>query len=164
MRDFKLSGVDLPENEKKRYAEITSRLSELSSQFSNNLLDATHAWHYHITDETLLSGLPDSAIEAAKEAAQEAEKEGWLFTLDIPSYLPVMLYADNVEFRKAMYRAFVTRRIGCRSECGWYDNSDVMNETLALRHELANLPGLIITLKCLWQPKWPSHLIKCFRF
>lgn len=141
LRDFKLSGVDLPENEKKRYAEITSRLSELSSQFSNNLLDATHAWHYHITDETQLSGLPDSAIEAAKEAAQEAEKEGWLFTLDIPSYLPVMLYADNVEFRKAMYQAFVTRASDVGPNAGEYDNSDVMNETLALRHELANLLG-----------------------
>ena len=80
-------------------------MSELSSQFSNNLLDALHPTPGIIPyiRETQLSGLPDSAIEAAKEAAQEAEKEGWLFTLDIPSYLPVMLYADNVEFRKAMY-------------------------------------------------------------
>lgn len=141
LRDFKLSGVDLPDSKKKRYAEITSRLSELSSTFSNNLLDATHAWHYQVTDEAQLKGLPDSAIEAAKEAADEAEKTGWLFTLDIPSYLPVMLYADDAEFRKAMYQAFVTRASDVGPNAGEYDNSEVMNETLALRHELANLLG-----------------------
>ncbi|NQZ05406.1 oligopeptidase A [Idiomarina sp.] len=141
LRDFKLSGVDLPDSKKKRYAEITSRLSELSSTFSNNLLDATHAWHYQVTDEAQLKGLPDSAIEAAKEAAQDAEKEGWLFTLDIPSYLPVMLYADDTDFRKAMYQAFVTRASDVGPNAGEYDNSEVMNETLALRHELANLLG-----------------------
>lgn len=139
LRDFHLSGVDLPTAKKQRYAEISSRLSELSSHFSNNLLDATHAWQCHITDETRLRGLPDSVKEAAAEAA--GDKGGWLFTLDIPSYLPVMLYAEDRELRQEMYYAFTTRASDTGPNGGDYDNSSIMDETLTLRHELANLLG-----------------------
>jgi oligopeptidase A len=139
LRDFRLSGVDLPADKKKRYAEISSRLSDLSSTFSNNLLDATHAWTCLITDENRLAGLPDSIKEAAKETAADQDKEGWLFTLDIPSYLPVMLYAEDREFRKDMYQAFVTRASETGPNGGQFDNSAVMDETLALRHEMAKL-------------------------
>ena len=141
LRDFRLSGVDLPADKKKRYAEISSRLSDLSSKFSNNLLDATHAWTCLITDESRLAGLPDSIKEAAKETAEDQEKEGWLFTLDIPSYLPVMLYAEDRELRKDMYQAFVTRASETGPNGGKFDNSAVMDETLALRHEMAKLLG-----------------------
>ena len=141
LRDFRLSGVDLPADKKKRYAEISSRLSDLSSTFSNNLLDATHAWTCLITDESRLAGLPDSIKEAAKETAEDQEKEGWLFTLDIPSYLPVMLYAEDRELRKDMYQAFVTRASETGPNGGKFDNSAVMDETLALRHEMAKLLG-----------------------
>jgi len=141
LRDFRLSGVDLPADKKKRYAEISSRLSDLSSTFSNNLLDATHAWTCLITDESRLAGLPDSIKEAAKETAADQEKEGWLFTLDIPSYLPVMLYAEDRELRKDMYQAFVTRASETGPNGGKFDNSAVMDETLALRHEMAKLLG-----------------------
>lgn len=141
LRDFRLSGVDLPADKKKRYAEISSRLSDLSSTFSNNLLDATHAWTCLITDESRLAGLPDSIKEAAKETAADQEKEGWLFTLDIPSYLPVMLYAEDRELRKDMYQAFVTRASETGPNGGKFDNSAVMAETLALRHEMAKLLG-----------------------
>ena len=141
LRDFRLSGVDLPEDKKKRYAEISSRLSDLSSTFSNNLLDATHAWTCLITDESRLAGLPESIKEAAKETAADQEKEGWLFTLDIPSYLPVMLYAEDRELRKEMYQAFVTRASETGPNGGEFDNSEVMNETLALRHEMSELLG-----------------------
>ena len=141
LRDFRLSGVDLPADKKKRYAEISSRLSDLSSKFSNNLLDATHAWTCLITDESRLAGLPDSIKEAAKETAADQEKEGWLFTLDIPSYLPVMLYAEDRELRKDMYQAFVTRASETGPNGGKFDNSAVMDETLALRHEMAKLLG-----------------------
>jgi oligopeptidase A len=141
LRDFRLSGVDLPADKKKRYAEISSRLSDLSSTFSNNLLDATHAWTCLITDESRLAGLPDSIKEAAKETAADQEKEGWLFTLDIPSYLPVMLYAEDRELRKDMYQAFVTRASETGPNGGKFDNSTVMDETLALRHEMAKLLG-----------------------
>lgn len=141
LRDFRLSGVDLPADKKKRYAEISARLSDLSSTFSNNLLDATHAWTCLITDESRLAGLPDSIKEAAKETAADQEKEGWLFTLDIPSYLPVMLYAEDRELRKDMYQAFVTRASETGPNGGKFDNSAVMDETLALRHEMAKLLG-----------------------
>ena len=137
LRDFRLSGVDLDSDKKQRFADISSRLSDLSSQFSNNLLDATHAWECHIVDESRLAGLPDSVKEAAAEAA--GERGGWLFTLDIPSYLPVMLYAEDRELRREMYYAFTTRASETGPNAGKYDNSAIMDETLSLRHELAQL-------------------------
>ncbi|EKE84511.1 oligopeptidase A [Idiomarina xiamenensis] len=141
LRDFTLSGVALADDKKARYAAISSRLSDLASSFSNNLLDATHAWHYLVTDEAQLRGLPDSAIAAAAEAAQENEQSGWLFTLDIPSYLPVMMYADDEELRKTMYYAFTTRASDVGPNAGDYDNSAIIDETLQLRQELAELLG-----------------------
>ncbi|OKY25081.1 oligopeptidase A [Thalassotalea sp. PP2-459] len=141
LRDFTLSGIALPSEQKKRYGEIVTRLSELGSTFSNNLLDATHAYTVNITDESELDGLPDSAKDAAAAQAKAQEKEGWLFTLDIPSYLPVMMYCDNRELREKLYRGFVTRASDQGPNAGEYDNSDIMNEILALRHELAKLLG-----------------------
>lgn len=141
LRDFKLSGIALNEEDKKRYGEIATRLSELSSSFGNNILDATHAFSVNITDESELSGLPESAKEAAKALAHAQEKSGWLFTLDIPSYLPVMTYCDNQALREKMYRAYVTRASEIGPNGGEYDNSPIMAELLSLRHELANLLG-----------------------
>ncbi|MFQ3194790.1 MAG: oligopeptidase A [Colwellia sp.] len=141
LRDFKLSGIALNDENKKRYGEIVTRLSELSSTFGNNLLDATHAYSVNITDKSELSGLPDSAIEAATELAKEQEKQGWLFTLDIPSYLPVMMYSSNAKLREQLYRGFVTRASDQGPSAGEFDNSDIMNELLKLRHELAQLLG-----------------------
>lgn len=141
LRDFKLGGVALPENEKKRYAQIQSRLSDLGSTFSNQLLDATHAWHLHIEKGEDLAGLPESAVEAAAEEAQQRSVEGWVFTLDIPSYLPFMMYAQNRNLREKLYRAFVTRASEQGPNAEEYDNSQVMTETLTLRQELAELLG-----------------------
>src|SRR5690554_426870 len=109
LRDFELSGVALAAADKTRYGEIQSRLSELGSQFSNQLLDATHAFTKHILDESELAGLPDSAKQAAATEAQERGLDGYVFTLDIPSYLPVMMYADSRALREEMYFAFSTR-------------------------------------------------------
>tara|TARA_R110000744_G_scaffold78514_3_gene154616 strand:- start:13134 stop:15176 length:2043 start_codon:yes stop_codon:yes gene_type:complete len=141
LRDFTLSGIALNDNDKKRYGEIATRLSELSSTFGNNILDATHAFSVNITDEKELTGLPESAKEAAKALAESQEKSGWLFTLDIPSYLPVMTYCDNSALREKMYRAYVTRASEIGPNGGEYDNSPIMAELLSLRHELANLLG-----------------------
>ncbi len=141
LRDFKLSGIALADEDKKRYGEIVSKLSELSSQFSNNLLDATHAFTVNITDETQLSGLPESALNAAQAAAKSKGLSGYLFTLDIPSYLPVMMYCDNRELRETLYRAYVTRASDQGPNAGEFDNSLIMDEILALRHELAQLLG-----------------------
>jgi oligopeptidase A len=141
LRDFTLSGIALNEADKKRYGEISTRLSELSSTFGNNILDATQAFSVNITDETELAGLPESAKEAAKALAQAQEKTGWLFTLDIPSYLPVMIYCDNSALREKMYRAYVTRASEIGPNGGEYDNSPIMAQLLSLRHELSNLLG-----------------------
>ena len=141
IRDFELSGVGLPAAKKKRYGDIQNRLSQLGSQFSNNVLDATNHWFAHVTETKQLAGLPESAVAAAKELAEEKELSGWVFTLDIPSYLPVMMYADSSELRKKMYQAYVTRASEQCPDAGKFDNSALMNETLALRHELAELLG-----------------------
>lgn len=141
LRDFTLSGIALADNDKKRYGEIVTRLSELSSTFSNNLLDATHAYSVNITDKEELAGLPESAIEAAAELAKAQDKSGWLFTLDIPSYLPVMMYCDNQSLREKLYRGYVTRASDQGPNAGEFDNSDIMNELLSLRHELSQLLG-----------------------
>ncbi|MCL5049585.1 MAG: oligopeptidase A [Firmicutes bacterium] len=141
LRDFELSGVALNASDKARYGEIQSQLSELGSRFSNQLLDATQAFVKHVTDVSELSGLPDSALQAAAAEAKERELEGYVFTLDIPSYLPVMMYADNRKLREEMYHAFTTRASDQGPNAGEYDNSEVMQQTLALRHELASLLG-----------------------
>lgn len=141
LRDFKLSGVDLDADKQQRYGEIQTRLSELSSKFSNNLLDATNAWQKVISEESELEGLPDSAKAAAKQMAEAKELEGWLFTLDFPSYLPVMTYSSNQALRQEMYTAFTTRASDQGPNAGEFDNSELMDELLKLRHELAQLLG-----------------------
>jgi oligopeptidase A len=141
LRDFKLSGIALPEDKKRRYGEITQQLSQLQSQFSNNVMDATLAWSKLISDVKELDGLPESALAAAKQAAQEKEQQGYLLTLDFPSYLPVMTYAKNRALRQEVYQAFATRASDQGPHAGEFDNSDIIDKILALRHELALLLG-----------------------
>ena len=141
LRDFELSGIGLEDKQKLRYGEIVKRMSELTSHFSNQVLDATEAWSKLITDEAELAGLPESAINAAKAMAEAKELDGWLFTLDYPSYIPVMSYSENSALRQEMYTAFVTRASDQGPFAGKFDNSKVMDEIVALRHELAQLLG-----------------------
>ncbi|MEM6161258.1 oligopeptidase A [Erwinia sp. P6884] len=141
LRDFELSGIGLSKEKQKRYGEIASRLSELGSTYSNNVLDATMGWSKLVTDVNDLSGMPESALDAARAQAEAKEQEGWLLTLDIPSYLPVMTYCDNAALREEMYRAYSTRASDQGPHAGKWDNSEVMAEELALRHELAQLLG-----------------------
>ncbi|WP_323972318.1 oligopeptidase A [Aeromonas hydrophila] len=141
LRDFRLSGIGLPAEAQQRYGEIQARLSELASRFSNNVLDATQGWSKLVTDEAELAGLPQSAQAAARQLAELKGKEGWLFTLDIPSYLPVMMYADNRALRAELYEAFTTRASDQGPNAGKWDNSAIMTELLALRRELAQLLG-----------------------
>ena len=141
IRDFTLSGVALPSEEKKRYADIQAKLSELSSTFSNNVMDATMGWSKHVTDESMLAGMPESARDAAAQAAHQKDLQGWLFTLDIPSYLPVMLYADNAALREEMYRAYATKASDQGPNAGKWDNTNIIQQTLALRSEIAQLLG-----------------------
>ncbi len=139
LRDFKLSGIALNETQQQRYGDISKKLSELGSKFSNNVLDATAGFTKLVTDEAQLVGLPQSAIDAAKAAANDKEQDGYLFSLDIPSYLPVLTYADNRDLREEMYRAFTTRASDQGPNAGKWDNSEIIDQTLALRHELAQL-------------------------
>ncbi len=141
LRDFELSGIGLPAEKQKRYGEIAARLSELGSAYSNNVLDATMGWTKLITDEAELAGMPESALAAAHAQAEAKEQQGWLLTLDIPSYLPVMTYCDNQALREEMYRAYSTRASDQGPNAGKWDNSPIMEEILALRHELAQLLG-----------------------
>ncbi|MGL6567420.1 oligopeptidase A [Aeromonas dhakensis] len=141
LRDFRLSGIGLPAEAQQRYGEIQARLSELASRFSNNVLDATQGWSKLVTDEAELAGLPASAQAAARQLAELKGKEGWLFTLDIPSYLPVMMYADNGALRAELYEAFTTRASDQGPNAGKWDNSAIMTELLTLRRELAQLLG-----------------------
>ncbi|MCK5889458.1 MAG: oligopeptidase A [Methylococcales bacterium] len=141
LRDFRLSGIGLDDEKQQRYKEIKLELSRLSSQYEENLLDATNAWVKVITDESELVGLPETALAQAKQSAEQLEAEGWAISLQIPSYIAVMTYADNRELRQEHYTAFVTRASDQNTEDSQWDNTQIMDDTLALRHELAQLLG-----------------------
>ncbi|WP_144411480.1 oligopeptidase A [Azotobacter chroococcum] len=141
LRDFHLSGIDLPEDKQKRYGEIQMRLSELTSRFSNQLLDATQAWTKHITDEAALAGLTDSARAQMAQAAQAKELDGWLISLEFPSYYAVMTYADDRALREELYAAYCTRASDQGPNAGQFDNGPLMEQILDLRRELAQLLG-----------------------
>ncbi|NOQ36797.1 MAG: oligopeptidase A [Methylococcaceae bacterium] len=140
LKDFRLSGIDLDSDKQQRYKEISQQLSELCSRYSDNVLDATNAWTKIISDENELQGLPESAMIQAKQSAEMAEKEGWLISLQFPSYIAVMTYADNRELRHEHYQAFATRASELGANPDW-DNSDIMEKVLSLRHEKAQLLG-----------------------
>jgi oligopeptidase A len=141
LRDFRLSGIDLEQQEKDRYKELQQRLSKLQTRYEENLLDATHGWTRPVTDKALLGGLPDTALELAAETARRRDQAGWLFTLEYPSYQPVMTYADDRQFRQEMYTAYNTRASELGPNAGRWDNGPLMTEILSLRQELAALLG-----------------------
>ncbi len=141
IRDFRLSGVDLPPDRQHRFAEISRRLSELSSQFNNHVLDATMAWTRLVTDADDLAGLPEQARSEAEERAREREEQGFLLTLDLPCYLPMLTYCENQRLRQDLYEAYATRASDQGPNAGEYDNSAVMEEILTLRQEQARLLG-----------------------
>ncbi|WP_171547513.1 M3 family metallopeptidase [Acinetobacter sp. ANC 5414] len=139
LRDFKLSGVALEGEAKTRYAEISARLSQLSSDFSNHVLDATQAYFKPLTEEQL-KGLPQSSIDLLKQYGQQRELEQPVATLDIPSYLAIMTYADDRALREELYKAYTTRASD-QSEHTEFDNTKIIEEILSLRHEMAQLLG-----------------------
>ncbi len=151
LRDFRLGGADLPPAQKTRFKEINERLSQLSSRFSDNLLDATNAFEHVVTDPAEAAGIPQDALEAARAAAQADGKPGWKITLHAPSYLPVMQYADHRGLRELMYRAYVTRA----SEFGKteWDNTPLIAEIVQLRAEQARLLGFASYAEYSLQPK-----------
>lgn len=141
LRDFKLAGVHLPEKEKKQYAAIVKRISELESQFENNLIKSTDHWSYYSDNPEELKGIPEHALMHAKRLAAEKGLSGWVLTLDFPTYFAVLTYADNRQLREKIYTAYVTRASDQSIPQGQFDNTEVMNEILRLRSELSKLLG-----------------------
>ena len=141
LRDFRLSGVALPPEQKARFKEIAQELSRLTSQFQDNLLDATNGWSKHIEDESLLAGITDNARAAARERAEREGKAGWVFNLEFPSYFAVVTYADDRELRREFYTAYCTRASDQGPNAEKWDNTELMEKILALRHEEAQLLG-----------------------
>jgi len=141
LRDFELSGINLNPEQQCRYREISQELSKLSSKFEENVLDATHAWKKHIQDETLLAGIPETTRTLAKTTAETDNLSGWVLTLDFPCYLAIMTYADNPALRQEIYTAFATRASDVNPDTIQWDNTKIMDDLLALRHEKARLLG-----------------------
>ena len=136
---FKLNGVALNQQEKEKFKEIKQNLSSLKSKFEQNVLDATQAFRIHIDDKAELAGLPEFVREMAKQAAVQEELEGWVFTLDAPSFISVMTYSDKRKFREEMYNAFTTRASAKGPNAGEFDNTEIMQEILSNRNKLAEI-------------------------
>jgi oligopeptidase A len=141
LRDFRLSGVALPEDRKKRFAEIMEKLAEQSSRFSDNVLDATQSWSLSLPDAGRLHGLPDSALALLAALARQKDETGYRVTLDFPSYLAVMTHAGDRELRREVYTAYVTRASDQGPQAGRFDNSALIDDILNLRQEQARLLG-----------------------
>jgi oligopeptidase A len=160
LRDFRLSGAELPADKKKRYAEISEELSRLGAKFSENILDATNAFSLTIEDAARVSGIPADVLQAAREAAEKDGKTGWKFTLHAPSYMPVMQYADDRALRETLYRESVTRA----SEFGQkeWDNTPLIARIVELRREMAALLGYANYAQVSLEPKMaesPSQVL-----
>jgi len=136
-KSFSRNGANLPEDKKDKLREIDKELSKLSLQFGENVLAETNAFELHLTNESDLAGLPEGTIEAARLLAKSQEKEGWIFTLDHPSYVPFLTYADNRELRKKMAIAFGAKAF----QNNEFDNQKNVLKIAKLRYERANLLG-----------------------
>jgi oligopeptidase A len=141
LRDFRLAGVSLPADRKQRFGEVMKRLATTQAKFDENVLDATNAWSRHVTDEAELEGLPETSRARARQAAADAGREGWLLPLDAPNYQAVMTHATNEALRREFYEAWVTRASDQGPHAGQWDNTPLIAEILALRHEAAALVG-----------------------
>ena len=139
LQDFKLAGVSLEGEAKKRYGEIKKRLSELTNKFEQNILDATMAWSKNFADAAPLQGLPEMALSQAKQTAANRDESGYSITLEFPSYYSVISYATDRKLREEMYQAYSTRASEQGPYARQFDNSQIMDELLKLRHELAQL-------------------------
>jgi len=145
LRDFRLGGAELADDQKPRFAEISDEQAKLAKEFSDHVLDATDSFVHLITDPAELKGLPDDAIAAAKELATSKELEGWAFTLHFPSYFPVMQFSENRPLRKTLYQAYVTRASDLAPNYSdgkqEWDNTNNMLAQLKLKNEEARMLG-----------------------
>ena len=139
LREFKLGGAELNELEKARFKVIQEKLAKLSTQFEENILDATNEFSIFVGDADDLQGIPEENIKKAQSEAIEDKKEGYKLTLHFPSYLPVMQYAEDRNLREKLYRGYATRASELASPK--FDNTKLIDEILALRYESAKLLG-----------------------
>ncbi|MBA1146701.1 oligopeptidase A [Ectothiorhodospiraceae bacterium WFHF3C12] len=164
LRDFRLGGVALDPEKKARFKAISQELSALSAKFEENLLDATNAWSKHVTDESELAGVPASTLHVMAEAAAGKGLEGWLITLDFPVFFGVIAYCDNRPLRRELYEAFTTRASDTGPHAGRWDNSEVMERILALRHEEARLLGFDNYAELSLEPKMADSTAQVMEF
>lgn len=139
--DFKLSGLHLEKEKQQTFAKIQGRLAELTSKFEQNILDATMSWSKAVTNKEALAGLPETELAMLAANAEAKGKKGFLVTLEIPSYLAVLTYADDRLLREEVYRAYTTRASELGPDKGKYDNGDIMAELLSLKNAKAKLLG-----------------------
>jgi oligopeptidase A len=140
LRDFRLGGAELNDADKAAYKALQEELADLSTRFEEHLLDATNAWTLHIEDEAQLAGIPDEVLAEARTAASAAGKSGWLLTLRMPCYLPVMQYAHDRDLRRRMHEAYSTRASALGAEPAW-NNAPLIARILELRRAVAQLLG-----------------------
>jgi oligopeptidase A len=140
LRDFKLSGIGLNADDKQQYSELKQTLSSLTNNFSENVLDATQGWTKYVKSSDQLAGLPESALQLlASLAKDQGHESGYLLTLDIPSYLPVMTYCENAALREELYKAYLTRASDQGPNAGKWDNSENIQKIMSTRQSLAKL-------------------------
>ena len=137
LKGFELGGVGLPKNKRDSFKLIKSKLTKLSSQFEENILDSINDFSLHIESKKIVEGIPKDVLDSAQKLAKENNKKGWLFTLDFPSYIPLMQYAKNRKLREDMYRAYATKASELSSKK--LDNGPCINEILLLKQKLATL-------------------------
>jgi len=140
LRDFHLAGVDLEKAKKDRFKAVMQELAAAQAEFEHNVQDASDAWSLHIVDAASIEGLPKQALARAAEDAALKELDGWLLSLDYPTYDAVLKHAVDRKLRETFYRAWVTRGSDQGQDAAW-DNSANIEKILALRHEAANLVG-----------------------
>ena len=164
LRDFRLSGAELGDKEKQRFKEIQQQLARLSSRFQENVLDATQAWGLVLTDENDVAGLPETARSLAQQAAADDDKVGYKFTLDAPSYIAFMTYAEKRNLRCQMYEAFVTRASDQGPHADRWDNTEIITEILKLRLQAAKLLGFANHAQYSLQTKMVSSVNQVLHF
>ena len=141
LRDFRLSGVGLSADDKQSYANIKKQMAQISTDFTNHLMDATDVWQLHLTDISKLAGLPESSLTQAQQLAQQKDLDGYLLNLDFACYFAVQSFADDRDLRHELYKAYATRASDQGPHAGDYDNTDLIEQLIPLRQQMANLLG-----------------------
>ncbi|MCZ6762808.1 MAG: M3 family metallopeptidase [Gammaproteobacteria bacterium] len=164
IQDFRLGGVGLERDKQQLFAENASKLATLQSRFEENLLDAGNAWQRQISDPAIVGGLPASLLESAAASARDENADGWLLRLDQPTYHAVMSHAENRELRESFYEAWVTRASDQGPHAGRWDNFEIMEEIMGLRHANARMLDFDNFAEYSMTPKMAGSVTEVFSF